>query len=346
MAAGLRGGEEEESLIHFMFTSILLHLLYMAEMSSMDNSLTNLLPSSSHQFKVTRVMSGLPRFGHTNDFAMAFGTEEQRSDYLYGLLFAGVFILSFFLVWTILIPVFMCLGQRKVGFLSGHAFQVPYGSKKPMIYRTVFLTATITLVIFSTLLVTKGLTQLNNGINTLYDNSVKVNGIIADAQNVLETVVQTSEAAASLRNATESRLQEREFCPGANLSAVTGADFDVIIPEVISVLNDLGNFSQGEMTNVQEALDQAADTGDDVEYTFNNIQINDWQSLIFIVPFSIFCFVFIVEALLAWFNKSFKWLTRIIKWLVLPLFFILVIICWACAGAIAIGASANAGMYH
>jgi hypothetical protein len=276
---------------------------------------------------------------------MAFGTEEQQNDYIFGLLCAGIFIIAFFLVWTILIPIFMCLGQRKIGFLSGRAFQVPHGSKKPMIYRTVFLISTITLVIFSSLLVTKGLTQLENGTNTMYANAVEANRIISDVELLLDTVVQIAEVAAGLRDETVLRLEAGQFCPGGNLSAATGDQF-VVLPAVISGLKALGNFSQEEIADARGALDQAADTGSDVENLFNDIQVNDWQSLVFIIPFSICSFVFIVVVLLAWFDKSFEWLTCLIIWFVLPLFFFVIVVCWLCAGAIAIAASANAGMYR
>jgi hypothetical protein len=214
-----------------------------------------------------------------------------------------------------------------------------------MIYRTTFIIAAITLVVFMSLLVTKGLTQLKNSINTFHQNAVEVNRIINNVEYLLDTVDQTTKSAVSLRDETLSRLQDGEFCPGGDLSAVTAGEFDVIIPQVISILNGLGNFSQEETEDVQRALDQAADTVGDVEETSDNIQVKDWQSLIFIIPFSIFCLVFIVGVLLAWFDISLKWLTRLITWFVLPLFFILVVVCWGCAGAIAIAASANAGTY-
>lgn len=117
-------------------------------------------------------MRDLPRFGHTKTFSFVTGSKEQRQDYLYGLLFAGVFIIAFFLAWTILLAVFKCLGQKKVGFLSGKPFKVPYGSKKPKRVRTAFFVAAVVLVIFAFLLVFKGLTQVKTGVSNVYRSSV------------------------------------------------------------------------------------------------------------------------------------------------------------------------------
>jgi hypothetical protein len=215
-----------------------------------------------------------------------------------------------------------------------------------MVYRTTFIIAAITLVVFMSLLVTEGLTQLKNGIGTLNQNAAEVIRIINDVEYFLDTVDQTTKSVVSLRDETVSRLQDGEFCPGVDLSAVTAGKFDVIIPRVISFLNRLGNLSLEQIEDVQGALGQAADTVGFIEETSDIIQVKDWQSLIFIIPFSIFCLVFIVGVLLAWFDISFKWLTCLITWFVLPLFFILVVVCWGCAGAIAIAASANAGKYR
>lgn len=287
-------------------------------------------------------MRGIPRFGHTAEFAAIFGTEQEQKDYIWGLLFAGIFILSFFLVWTILIPIFKCLGQRKVGFLSGSAFKVPYGSKRPMIIRTTFIIAAITLVIFTALLVSEGLTELETGINTLYSNARTANQIIDEVNSFINAVDNTARASVSLRDATISLLKN-DFCPGGNLTAETGTDFDAIIENVTTFLNSLGDFSQAKIASAQEASQSASNTGDQIESTCNNIQLKDWQSLMFIVPCSVFFVVLISGVLLAWLDRSFKWLTSLITWLVLPLFIIWVIICWVCCGAVAIGASGNAG---
>ena len=288
-------------------------------------------------------MRGIPQFGHTAEFAFVFGTEQQQSDYIWGLLFAGIFILCFFLNWTILISIFKCLGQRKVRFLSGSEFKVPYSSRWPMIIHTAFIITNITLVIFTALLVSKGLTKLESGINTIHSNSQMVNQIIDEVSSFVDAIDNTVREGISLWNATISLLKNN-FCPGADLTVETGTDFDAIIENITTFLNRLGNFLQVNIADAQEASCTASNTGDSIESTSYNIQLKIWQSIIFIIPFSVFSIIFISGVLLAWFDWSFKWLTSLITWLMLPLFIIWVIICWVCCGAMAIGASANAGM--
>ena len=235
------------------------------------------------------------------EFASFFGTKQQQSDYIWGLLFAGIFILCFFLVWTILIPIFKCLGQRKVGFLSGSIFKVPYGSNRPMIVRTAFIIANITLVIFTALLVSEGLMQLESGINTFYSNSQTANQIIDEVSNFINAIDNTVREGISLQNATNSLLKN-DFCPGGYLTVETGTNFDAIIVNVTTSLNCLGNFLQANIMDAQGASHTASNTGDSIESTSDSIQLKSWQSLIFIIPFSVFSIVFISGVLLAWYD--------------------------------------------
>lgn len=126
----------------------------------------------SCQSHATRMMRDLPRFGHSANFAYLVGSREQAEDYLYGLLFAGIFLITFFAVWTIMIIVFKCLGQEKVGFFSGSAMKVPHGSKRPRRVRIAFLVSSVVLVVFSLLLVTKGLTQIKTGVGNVYESAM------------------------------------------------------------------------------------------------------------------------------------------------------------------------------
>jgi hypothetical protein len=116
-------------------------------------------------------MHALPRFGNTNKFSYLFGTQEQRSEYINGLLFAGVFIYAWFIAWCTILLIFKCL-RGKVGLLSGRPMRVSHGSKKPVVIRIIFVLSVGLLVTFSGLLVTQGLTQLKSGIGTVHASSI------------------------------------------------------------------------------------------------------------------------------------------------------------------------------
>jgi hypothetical protein len=69
-------------------------------------------------------MAGIPRFGHTSDFSnVAYLGSSGGQDYIVGLLFAGCFLLMFFLTWSIVLVVFKI---SVTGFLSGEPFINPH----------------------------------------------------------------------------------------------------------------------------------------------------------------------------------------------------------------------------
>lgn len=68
-------------------------------------------------------MHQMPRFGHASDFSKLFSKDEDEvTDYALGLIFGGALVITFFVIWLLVILVFKCLGQRRVGFLSGAPF--------------------------------------------------------------------------------------------------------------------------------------------------------------------------------------------------------------------------------
>jgi hypothetical protein len=73
-------------------------------------------------------LAGIPRFGHSSEFSdIAYlGSQTNSLDgqnYIVGLLFAGCFLLMFFLTWSIVLVIFKI---SLTGFLSGEPFVNPH----------------------------------------------------------------------------------------------------------------------------------------------------------------------------------------------------------------------------
>jgi hypothetical protein len=68
----------------------------------------------------------LPRFGHGSDFTLLFSPNHaDQVDYAHGLVALFVFLLMFFMFWTILLATFKVMGPSNAGFLSGYHLVVP-----------------------------------------------------------------------------------------------------------------------------------------------------------------------------------------------------------------------------
>jgi NADH:ubiquinone oxidoreductase subunit 3 (subunit A) len=174
-------------------------------------------------------------------------------------------------------------------------------------------------------------------------HSQELNRILEKVNDFANALQEVGQLIQPLKENIVARLANDSFCPGVNLSEATGVDFDSILNDTVTTLDSANNFTIPKENETLEALNAAQKTTNNVENTSDNITPTDWQSLIFVVPFSIFAFLYIVGVALAWRKKNLAWYTCILSWVVLPLFVVLIVICFLCSGAIAIGASANAG---
>ena len=166
-------------------------------------------------------------------------------------------------------------------------------------------------------------------------------GILDNVEEFANALDEVAQVAQPLSKDLASQLANDSFCPGVDLDSATGLNFSSIANDAVTFLDQ--NFTLPQAKEARETLDTAQQTAARVETTSDNISIQDWQSLIFIVPFSIFAFLFLVGVALVWFDRNVTWYICILSWVVLPLFIILIVICALCSGAIVIAASANAG---
>jgi drug/metabolite transporter (DMT)-like permease len=49
---------------------------------------------------------------------------QEKTEYINGVLTVALVLVCFFLIWAIILVVLMCMGRRRVGFLSGVPYQM------------------------------------------------------------------------------------------------------------------------------------------------------------------------------------------------------------------------------
>lgn len=134
----------------------------------------------------------LPRFGHGSDFTLLFSPNHaDQVDYAHGLVALFVFLLMFFMFWTILLATFKVMGPSNAGFLSGYHLVVPDPAddeknihKRPFRVRVVFLVATGFLMLFSFLLVGMGLNNVENAAVTMSESLTTIEEILGEAEMI------------------------------------------------------------------------------------------------------------------------------------------------------------------
>lgn len=286
----------------------------------------------------TETMHAAPRFGHTNDFSALFSTTETQ-DYLEGLVFAGAFILAIFLAWLLALAVFKCLGKNRVGFLSGAAFTT--SGPRPFYIRIVFINAAILFIVFTILVVTQGLTNLHSAVSTVGDSNDEVATILSNARGISISLSSIGQSTAQVRDELSQNLGN--FCPAEpNILALTGIDFDALASQAISLLDQLGDFIENDVNTFQEEIRSAQETSALVGNTVDNIQANDWQALVVLIPYLSLAVFLVIGVFMAWCRRSNLIGTYLLTWLVLPLFILCIIVAFLASAFICLTAVSNA----
>jgi hypothetical protein len=288
-------------------------------------------------------MRSAPRFGHGNDFSAVFSNSSQdQSDYLWGLTFAGAFILAVFLAWTILLLILKCLGKDRVGFLSGSAFTTD--APRPFYIRITFVSACICFIVFTVLCVTEGVTNLYSAVYEVGESNQEVQSILEQANYISLSLMSIGKSTASIRDELTKNLGD--FCPAQpDLATLTDVDLDALATQAIEYLNDLGDFIENDVAAMSESISDALATSQIVEDGVNTIQANDWQSLLILIPNLTLAFLMLVGVTLAWCKKSGFIFTRVLAYGILPLFFIATAAAYFGSAFSAFSAVANAGAY-
>jgi hypothetical protein len=321
----------------------------------------------------------LVRFGHSNNFTSLFQGDEDREDYILGLIFVGCLIMSLFLAWAVLLIVLKCsFREHNVGFLSGSAYradppeeqnkeilQEPGGDivreapvdgvvneskrkwpDRPMRGRIVFLLSGVIYIIFSALLVTKGITNLQSSVNTLNVSAQQIRLISAEAADIIQEGLTDLEGlAGAIRTQISDQFAGQAFCPADPTleNSVLGLDVSGQADEALLLLDRLDNFTSDDLASLKDGvLSVSSRSMDVIDYT-EDIDLNDWESLLILIPYIVVPSVLLSACVMAFFDVEYHpLLLHAIHWFFMPLFIIMNVVAFLTAGLMIIGAGANA----
>ena len=120
-------------------------------------------------------MRNFPRFGYSDQVADLFSrTDDDKNDYSFGMAIIGGIFASFFLSWFVTLMVLLCLGSKRVGFLSGNHMKEPKPTKfpkkefqRPIWVRSIFMVSSIIVLASLIILAIEGF----KGSEDLVENS-------------------------------------------------------------------------------------------------------------------------------------------------------------------------------
>lgn len=254
----------------------------------------------------TSAMGGIPRFKHTNDFSYISylitdnGNPKDGEDYIVGLLFVGLFLLVFFSIWSAVLVVFkMSLN----GFLCGEPFLNPWiddpaekkrkeelledgeeyiedasWKKRPFRIRITFFIAGLLQIIFAMLMVTKGVSNLQETTDTVQVSTSKLRLLIDEAVQTVDNLKTVGDTGYILRDQLVFDLDKDNFCPDNPVFEQTQTGQNVLgsADAAVSVLAQLGDFVGENVVILEESLVDARRNLDEVDTIVLEAEENEW----------------------------------------------------------------------
>ena len=166
--------------------------------------------------------------------------------------------------------------------------------------------------------------------------------LLHDAKGITDSLQSIGDSSIAARDELVTYLGN--FCPNnANLLQQTGFDLDAMAQTAIDLLNQLGDFINTNLNEVQNGIQASLETTDSVDNIITKYDIHDWQSLIIIIPYIIVPSVLLVGLMLAAYNVSFPWFTCTITWFFIPLFALMVSFAYIASSVLISASAMNAG---
>jgi len=275
----------------------------------------------------------LPRFGYGYDFtALLSPNQAAQADYATGLLALCIFLLTFFLLWSIAIIVFKVMGPGNAGFLSGHPFVIPDPvddkkniRKRPLRVRIVFLVASVLLMIFAFLLVVLGVANVNNATTTMGRSIQTGQELLEHTNDIASELAMVGKNSITVRDAAVKELQN--ICPdNPNIAELTGVDIMPIAEKAGGDLTMLATFISQGLATLTEALTLVSTGLNDAEDGIDSIDFWGWQmkllaAFLFILPSFL-----IIGVGLVMLDLDIKPYQKCLTYFIMPLFTLTVVV--------------------
>jgi hypothetical protein len=299
-------------------------------------------------------MADIPRFGHSSNLPDLFleGDTDAQADYAEGLLFVGLFILVFFLIWTLLLLVFKYCCRKRLGFLSGRAFVVNDLDSKGQGLgrragraRVVFLIAGCILIVFSILLVVNGFQKIEDTRATADLSLDDIRLLIDDASVLNEDLKDVGSAAIDLRDQLVVELGKDNLCPNDEnylIQDAVGQTINEHASEVIEMLTQLGDFVTNDLKDLDDGLNNANAAVNDMDTVLETVAEKQWIGVIYCLPL-----VFVTALMMAGTMAAQGHILNdcshlFLSWLVQPFFVLWIILSYIFCAGLALSATLNA----
>lgn len=210
--------------------------------------------------------------------------------------------------------------------------------------RGIFILSAVIFIIFSILLVTEGLTNLQGTIDSVSKSSYDIRETSTKTQGIVDVVLGIQANSTGLRQTLETELKDENLCP-ANPDLSQGQPTQTIkslATSALEWLNQLNAYSESsDLKSLSASLESSSNAADNVYFQTKDVDISDWESLMILIPHTIIPCLLAAKAIMAAFDTPSQIFHCITAWVLVPLFVLMVISSAIISSAIVMVASSN-----
>eukprot|EP00814_Leptocylindrus_danicus_P001158 CAMPEP_0116042536 /NCGR_PEP_ID=MMETSP0321-20121206/25756_1 /TAXON_ID=163516 /ORGANISM="Leptocylindrus danicus var. danicus, Strain B650" /LENGTH=527 /DNA_ID=CAMNT_0003523047 /DNA_START=50 /DNA_END=1633 /DNA_ORIENTATION=+ len=298
------------------------------------------LPGTYEQTSLIEQWHGVPRSGHSDDISLlASDNNDDRIDYIEGLLFIPGFLLCFYILWAVISLLYACFVSCPTCASSKE--MTGRSDIFRLMSRVTFLSCGTVAITFVLLYLALGIPAIENAVESVQEANDDLTVLLNDALETLDDLGTVGAIAIEERDNVDAVLDS--FCAD---SAAAGTIFGFDLTGLTSVYDEslaiMGSFQTDVLPDIREdmetGLDWAENTSDLIEFSDDVFSIIQISCIVILVLVS-----FLTGALLLdWFGKNPPICRTFMVWVILPVFSVLSLICMILAAIAASVAVVNA----
>lgn len=269
------------------------------------------------QISAAETFAGSPRAGHSRDVSLLL---DNATSYTKGLLPGAISLgVVFFMIAFAMATAKCC----RVGLVSGK----PLSTRQSRVVRPLFIGLGTLFIVGAILLVSHGLTDLQDTVTILQQSASDVQDIAAEADMLVNTVLADVRAIARpTRAALERELTSQALCPAdPSLAGVdTAQDLLLKAEDARSMLQQLDELDQ--VDEIEDGVQLLNDAANGLAEATGAVDLTAWHALLILIPLTILPTILVAATILVHHDVDLP-VPCVLYWLLVPIFVLLVIIC-------------------
>jgi hypothetical protein len=111
--------------------------------------------------------------------------------------------------------------------------------------------------------------------------------------------------------------------------------------DAIRLLDEVGDFATDNITSLEDSVVRVQSGATDVVDATDDIDVNDWEALIFLVPYIVVPVFLMAAVVMSFFDVTFPYYNCVVTWFLFPFFTVLTVVAFVITFVMTIAAGMN-----